>query len=110
MKPDPKPRKKKSRKKPETPRSKVKNAIRQLWLRSRERALALKQAEYRCQRCGVKQSVAKGKEQKLEVHHLEGIGNWQAVIDLIYSEILCSPEKLEVLCPECHEGEHEPTA
>ena len=99
-----------AKKKPETPRSRVRSAIRQLWLRSRERAKTLKDAEYICQVCGVKQSKAKGKEQKIEVHHSELIGNWEKVIDLIYSEILCSPDKLEVLCPKCHEEKHDTEA
>lgn len=92
---------------PNTPRSKVRNALRQLWLRSRERAAALKREKYTCQRCGVKQSKAKGKEQKVEVHHKEGIGNWEIVIDAIISEILCDPSNLEVVCPNCHDKEHE---
>lgn len=87
---------------PTTPRSKVRASIRQLWLRSRERAAALKREGYTCQRCGKKQSVAKGREQKIEVHHKHGICNWERVIDLIFAEILCDPSNLEVLCPECH--------
>lgn len=93
-----------------TPRSKVRAAIRQLFLRSRERAAALKREKYTCQSCLVKQSKAKGKEQKVEVHHKEGIGNWETIIDHIFSEILCDPLKLEVLCPDCHKkkgGNHE---
>lgn len=92
---------------PNTPRSKVRAALRQLWLRSRERAAALKREKYTCQRCGVKQSKAKGKEQKVEVHHKEGIGNWEIVIDAIIAEILCDPSNLEVVCPNCHDKEHE---
>ena len=84
------------------PRSMVRSAIRRLWLHSRERALVLKQQGYCCQLCGVKQSKAKGKEQAIEVHHKYGIDNWDAVIDVIYERILCSPATLEVLCPECH--------
>ena len=87
---------------PITPRSQIRSAIRQLWLRSRERAQALKAQGYCCQSCGVKQSKAKGKEQAVEVHHKQGIGNWDAVIDTIYKQILCSPTTLEVLCPDCH--------
>ena len=86
----------------ETPRSQIVHALRQLWLRSRERAEALKNAKYTCKDCGVKASTAKGKEQKIQVHHKEGIGNWDAVVELIYKEILCDPSKLEVLCPDCH--------
>lgn len=91
-----------AKKLPGTPRSRVRSAIRQLWLRSRERAQALKDQNYCCQSCGVKQSKAKGKEQAVEVHHKTGIGNWDAVIDTIYKQILCSPTTLEVLCPDCH--------
>lgn len=90
-----------------TPRSKVRASLRQLWLRSRERSSALHREKYTCQKCGAKQSRAKGKEQKVEVHHQKGIANWEAVIDFIFSEILCSPSRLDVLCPACHEKEHE---
>jgi predicted HNH restriction endonuclease len=87
---------------PGTPRSRVRSAIRQLFLRSRERAACLKAAGYTCAACGVKQSKAKGREVAVEVHHRDGIGNWEKVIDLIFEEILCSPDRLEVLCKECH--------
>lgn len=99
--------KKKTKKLPTTPRSRVRQSLRKLWLTSRERAKALKNAKYTCSRCGVKQSKAKGKEQKVEVHHKAGkIGNWEAVIDMIFAELLCDPELLEVVCPECHDIEH----
>lgn len=90
-----------------TPRSKIKAAIRQLWLRSRERAAALKREGYCCQHCSVKQSKAKGKEQKIEVHHICNIDIWADVIDLIADKILCHPDGLMVLCPDCHNKEHE---
>lgn len=90
-----------------TPRGKVRSSIRMLFLRSRERAKALKDAGYTCACCGVKQSKAKGKEQAVEVHHKEGIGNWEAVINHIFEEILCDPSKLQVLCPDCHKKETE---
>lgn len=88
---------------PTTPRSKIRALIRQGFLRSRERAACLKAAGYCCEICGVKQSKAKGREQKVEVHHREGIGNWETVINLIFEEILCSPVKMQCLCPECHQ-------
>ena len=78
---------------PNTPRSKVRAALRQLWLRSRERAAALKREKYTCQRCGVKQSKAKGKEQKVEVHHKEGIGNWEIVIGSMNGETFTKKKK-----------------
>ncbi len=73
-----------SKRLPNTPRSTVRAALRQLWLRSRERAAALKRDQYTCQVCGRKQSKAKGKEFDVQVHHKDGIGNWEQVIDSVY--------------------------
>jgi predicted HNH restriction endonuclease len=91
-----------------TPRSRVRSAVRQLFLRSRERAACLKRDRNSCQSCGVKASVAKGREQKVQVHHIQagGIGNWEAVIDMIFAEILCNPDFMTTLCPDCHEKIH----
>ena len=94
--------KKKSRKKPVTPRSRVKAALRQLWLRSRERAKVLKDAQYRCTECDVKQSTAKGREVKLEVHHLTEI-QWKELIDLVFEMLLNAPQT--PLCKPCHKIE-----
>ena len=91
------------KKKPNTPRSRVRAAIRQLWLRSRERAKALKDYDRRCAECGVKQSVAKGKEVKLEVHHSPPI-DWNGLIDLVFERIL--NVKQYPLCKSCHEKAH----
>ena len=85
-----------------TSKTHIVRGLRQIWLRSKERAQALKRSKYCCISCGVKQSKAKGKEQKIQVHHLEGIGNWDKVINVIRDEILPDPDKLEALCPECH--------
>ncbi len=90
-----------------TPRSKVRNALRMLFLRSRERAAAIKREHNTCQLCHRKGSAAKGKEQKIQVHHRAGIGDWEAVLDIIYREILCSPDAMDVLCPDCHNEQHE---
>jgi len=87
----------------QTSKTQIVRQLRLMWLRSRERAEALKRAGYRCEICKVKQSTAKGKEQKIEVHHKKGIDNWDDVIELIYKEILCEPEYLQVLCPNCHD-------
>ncbi len=91
---------------PHTPRSKVRAALQQLWLRSRERAAALKTAGYRCEECGAKQSAAKGRVVALEVHHMNGV-EWEQVIDYVYRHLLCNPADLEVLCKACHEDRHE---
>lgn len=88
---------------PSTPRSRVRQALRQLWLRSRERAACLKRDGYTCQECGVKQSTAKGKQQKVEVHHLAGI-EWENILDYIYRHLLVSPDALETVCPDCHKN------
>ena len=85
-----------------TPRSRIKGMLRQIFLRSNERAEALKRDEYTCQDCGAKQSVKKGFECKVQVHHKKGIHVWDEIIELIYYELLCDPKYLEVLCTPCH--------
>lgn len=85
-----------------TPRSRVKGMLRQIFLRSRERANALKRDKYTCQECGVKQSVKKGFKQKVHVHHKNGIDVWNEIITLIYKELLCDVDDLITLCPKCH--------
>lgn len=86
-----------------TPRSRVRGMLRLMFLRSIERNMCLKRDGYSCQKCGVKQSKAKGKEQKVEVHHKRGIEVWDEVLDLIFRDILCDIEDLETLCPDCHD-------
>ena len=84
-----------------TPRSRVRSALRQVWLRSRERAAAIKRESGCCQKCGMKQSRAKGHEVKIEVHHLDGV-EWDLLVEEVYRRLLCSPDRLEVLCEGCH--------
>lgn len=95
---------------PTTPRSRVRAALRQLFLRSRERAACLKAAGNRCAHCGVKASTARGKEQKIQCHHKRGIGNWDRIINEIFSEILCDPALMEAICPACHDKIHHPVS
>jgi len=87
---------------PGTPKSQIRSALRQLWLRSRERASALKRDGYCCQSCGVKQSTAKGKEQKVLVHHINGI-DWFEMVEHIQEKLLQTPDQLTTLCPRCHD-------
>lgn len=87
-----------------TPRYKIKRSLAKLFLVSRERSDAIKRDNYSCQKCGVKASVRKGFEQKVQVHHKKGIKFWNEIIDLIYSELLCNPDDLETLCPDCHKN------
>ena len=84
-----------------TPRSKVKAALRQLWLRSRERAAVCKAESYTCEECNKKQSRAKGKEVAIEVHHVDGI-DWDFLVDEVFRVLLVHPDKLQVLCKDCH--------
>jgi predicted HNH restriction endonuclease len=90
-----------------TPRNRIKGMLRQIFLRSKERQQALQKTGYCCERCGVKQSAAKGKVVKLNVHHIHGIKVWDKIIEMIYDELLCPPNELEVLCVDCHKEEHE---
>ena len=85
-----------------TPRSRIKGMLRQIFLRSNERAEVLKRDNYTCVKCGRKQSVKKGFECKVQVHHKKGINVWDELITLIYEHLLCSPDDLETLCVECH--------
>lgn len=87
---------------PHTPNSRIKSALRQLFLRSRERAKCLKDAEYRCAKCGTKQSRAKGKECYVEVHHKHGICNWEEIYKVVRKFLLCESSMMECLCKECH--------
>jgi 5-methylcytosine-specific restriction endonuclease McrA len=94
-----------SRRLPNTPRSQIRSAIRRVWLRSRERAAALKRDRYTCQGCLRKQSKARGKEFSVEVHHKKGIANWEKLIDAFFEYVLVDPEHLQTLCKECHKNE-----
>lgn len=79
--------------------------LRQIFLRSRERAEALKRTGYKCSECGIKASKKKGQEVKLEVHHVDGIDIWGELIQMIEDKLLCigSPDKLQPLCKKCHD-------
>ena len=89
-----------------TPRSKVKGALRQLWMRSRERNQAIKNAGRCCQVCGKKASQAKGREVVLNAHHIFGI-NWEKLVDLVFERLIRPPEEYEIVCVECHTKHHE---
>ena len=89
-----------------TPNSRIKQALRVLWLRSRERSQALQHYDYRCSVCSRKQSKAKGRELALEVHHLDGL-DWAGLYAEIRRRLLVSPDRLAPLCKECHEKMHE---
>jgi len=85
-----------------TPNSQIKSALRRLFLRSRERSSRLKADKYTCCECGAKQSRASGREVYVEVHHLQGIENWQEIYNVIQKHLLCDPKKMQTLCKDCH--------
>jgi len=87
---------------PYTPSSQIRSALRRLWLRSRERSAAIKRDGYCCQICGVKQSRAKGREVYVEVHHKDGVANWDALIEAVRKYLLCDVDGLQTVCKSCH--------
>ena len=91
---------------PYTPSSQIRQALRRLWLRSRERVEALRNTDYRCSVCGVKQSAAKGREVKLHVHHVKGVPDWEGLIRDVREKLLQTPEDLAPLCKGCHDAIH----
>jgi len=91
---------------PYTPNSKIRSALRVLWMRSRERSTALKNTDYCCSVCGVKQSGAKGREVRLAVHHLEHI-DWEGLFNDIRRRLLHDPKMLAPVCKDCHKEIHD---
>lgn len=89
----------------------IMSALRRLWMRSPERAQALKDTGYMCTNCGVKQSKAKGKEQKIQVHHIIPVKQdkewFPRVCEELREHFFVPPEELEPLCPDCHHSHHE---
>jgi 5-methylcytosine-specific restriction endonuclease McrA len=92
---------------PNTPKSQIRSALRKLFLRSRERSAAIKRDGYTCCKCHRKQSKAKGREISVEVHHIDGVTNWDELFRAVYSYLLCHPDQLVTLCPECHKETEE---
>lgn len=94
-----------TKKLPYTPSSRIRQTLRMLWLRSRERAAAVKASGNTCAYCGKKGSVAKGREVKIEVHHIDGC-DWDGIAGAIRKCVLHDPSRLETLCKECHKSHH----
>ena len=88
-----------------TPNSRIKSKLHQLWLRSRERAKALQRDKYTCQVCNRKQSMAKGKVFKVQVHHKNGV-KWDEMIRYIRERLLVNPDDMVTVCKECHTEIH----
>ena len=93
------------RKKPVPVKTRVRAALRQLWLRSPQRAEAIRRDGYTCQHCGARQSAAKGAEVKVVVHHIDEI-DWDGVCELVIERVLQDPSRLTTLCVGCHKAVH----
>jgi len=91
-----------------TTNSQIRSALRMLFMKSRERAKAEKDGKYTCARCNAKKSVAKGRVVKIEVHHKNGVSNWNEMYALIREQLLCNSSELEILCKDCHSRETKP--
>ena len=91
--------KKKTRKKPITPKSKIISALRKhIWLYSRERAERLKTDKRKC--------WTGGKSQNLHVHHIDPV-KFDKIIAVIRRELLVGPNKLATYCKDCHKRVHD---
>jgi len=88
-----------------TPNSQIRSALRQLFLRSRERGATIKRDKYTCVKCGAKQSKAKGRVVKVNVHHKQGILNWDALFSAVRAYLLSDPETMITLCVGCHKSD-----
>jgi len=100
--------KKKTRKKPLkpiTPNSLITSMLRRLWLFSRERRERLRMDDSTCFTCKRKASVAKGKECKIEIHHIDHC-QMDRIIAVIREELLIPSDGLMTLCKDCHRVEH----
>ena len=89
-----------------TPRSQIRHALRLLFMKSRERQATVKRDKNTCQHCGKKGSVAKGKEVRIECHHINNI-QWEKILDYIQRHLLVDPKDMICLCHDCHEKETE---
>ena len=80
-----------------TKRAAVYAVIRKIWLYSKERQFALKAEGNQCEECNSKENI--------HVHHKDGT-SLKAIVDLIYEKLLVHPDRLEVLCEDCHNEKH----
>jgi len=90
-----------------TPKSRITSALRTVWMRSRERAAAIKQTNGHCVTCNAKQTSAKGRVVKLQVHHAYHRPNWDRIIKVVMEELLQTPDQLWPMCKGCHVELHE---
>jgi hypothetical protein len=41
----------------------------------------------------------------VEVHHLDGVTNWDELFRVVRDFLLCDPANMETLCEKCHKEE-----
>lgn len=90
---------------PYTPVSQIKGCFRILQLRAREVHAVRKRDKNTCTICNRKQTMAKGHELKVQVHHTKK-PNWERIYQVVREELL-DPAYMKCLCVECHDKEHE---
>ena len=76
--------------------------LRRLFFWSRERASALKRDKHSCQVCGARKKYGA----KIACHHISGRIDFDKIIGVIRDELLVPPEKMIVLCKDCHASLH----
>lgn len=96
-----------AKKNPErTPDGIIKSGLRRISMTCRERVSALKRDKYTCVVCGKKKSVAKGREVKVNVHHINK-PNWKKIFKIIREELFQTKDAYKTLCVECHKELHD---
>jgi hypothetical protein len=88
-------------------RSKIIATLRRLWLRSPERAEALKRAKvarklWQCERCKEQFTAT----QCLHIHHIEEVGKF-VDYDTFISRLFVTADKYLALCHACHLDVHD---
>jgi len=92
------------KKQPWTPVSQIKGCFRMLSMRAREIHTVRKRDNNTCCECHRKQTMAKGHELKVQVHHTRK-PDWARICQVVREELL-DPANMKCLCEECHAKEH----
>ena len=64
---------------------------------------------YACEVCGKKgraKDTKNGPKCVLHAHHIDGI-NWDGLVDLYRRRVLCPPDRLKIVCTDCHKEMHD---
>ena len=98
------------KKKPPALKSRIRSALRRVWLYSPEYRDAKRYYNNTCAECGRKGTAAKGREVKTQLHHIGGMPELPGLIDEIIRVMYPPVEGYEVLCKECHKLLHKKEA